>query len=132
MQKDLTAAPTAPGEQADERSADDGAWQRRVAELEAKVADLEARLDKQRSELERRREQAASAQADLLRVRDLLITSDRMLGQIKGENESLQDQLFSYQGLLQRYHDVVNSTTWKLSWKVLTPYRNFRTRQGGS
>jgi len=130
MQKDLTASPPAPAHQAD--PGDTVALNRRIGELEAKLGELETKLAKQRDELDRRREQAASAQADLLRVRDLLITSDRMLGQIKGENESLQDQLFSYQGLLERYHDVVNSTTWKLSWKVLTPYRKLRTRQGGS
>jgi chromosome segregation ATPase len=130
MQKDLTASPPAPAPPAD--SGDAAALQRRVVELEAQLADLQARFEKQSAELERRREETASAKSDLLRVRDQLITSDRMLGQVKGENESLQDQLFSYQGLLDRYHDVVNSTTWKLSWKVLTPYRRFRTRQGGS
>ena len=130
MQKDLTASPPAPAPPAD--SGDAAALQRCVVELEAQLADLQARFEKQSAELERRREETASAKSDLLRVRDQLITSDRMLGQVKGENESLQDQLFSYQGLLDRYHDVVNSTTWKLSWKVLTPYRRFRTRQGGS
>jgi chromosome segregation ATPase len=130
MQKDLTASPPAPAPPAD--PGDAAALQRRIGELEAQITDLQARLEKQSGELERRREETARAKSDLLRVRDQLITSDRMLGQVKGENESLQDQLFSYQGLLDRYHDVVNSTTWKLSWTVLTPYRRFRTRQGGS
>ena len=37
----------------------------------------------------------------------------------------------AYRREVDRYHDVVHSTTWKLSWKLLTPYRKFRSRQGG-
>jgi Mg2+ and Co2+ transporter CorA len=94
------------------------ALHRRIAQLEAQSAadaDMVERAFKERMEL--------------LRLRDLVLSTERMLGSARGEIERLNDRLFSYEGLLQRHHDVITSTTWKVAWKVFGPYRNFRSRQ---
>jgi hypothetical protein len=103
---------------ADTGVADITALRRRITQLEAQAAadaDIVERAFKERMEL--------------LRLRDLVLSTERMLGSARGEIERLNDRLFSYEGLLQRHHDVITSTTWKLAWKVFGPYRNFRSRQ---
>jgi SAM-dependent methyltransferase len=73
-------------------------------------------------------ERATEAMTQNLRLRDLLIVSERTLGQVRGENARLQDQLKGYDELASRHHAVVQSTTWRLAWKVLGPYRQARQR----
>ena len=65
-----------------------------------------------------------------LRLRDLLIVSERALGQVKGEVAFLRDQLHGYDELVE-YHDaVMASTTWKLGWKAMGPVRKLRRLLG--
>jgi SAM-dependent methyltransferase len=93
-----------------------------------------------RHELERLRsleERSVAALAETLRLRDLLIVSERTLGQAKGEILQLRDQLHHHQSLidenttlLAEKEALVNSVTWRLSVKLLSPYRQFRARIG--
>jgi SAM-dependent methyltransferase len=86
-----------------------------------------------RSEVERlraREERAVAALTETLRLRDLLIVADRNLGQLRGEITRLNDQLAGYDDLARNYEDILHSTTWRLAWKVMGPYRRARMRIG--
>jgi hypothetical protein len=138
MQQDVTTVATKRGAKPDEppvadvtRAADaigadsptgepdeTAALRQRIARLEAQAAadaDVVERAFKERMEL--------------LRLRDLVVSTERMLGSARGEIERLNDRLVSYEGLVQRHHDVVTSTTWKVAWKVFAPLRNYQTKR---
>jgi uncharacterized protein involved in exopolysaccharide biosynthesis len=86
-----------------------------------------------RDEVERlraREERAVAALTETLRLRDLLIVADRNLGQLRGEVARLNDQLAGYDDLARNYEDILHSTTWRLAWKVMGPYRRARLRIG--
>jgi SAM-dependent methyltransferase len=95
--------------------------------------ELRNELRKLRHEVERLRsrdERAVAALTETLRLRDLLIVSERELGHVRGEVVRLSDQLSGYDELAASHHALVNSTTWRLAWKVLGPYRRARQRIG--
>jgi SAM-dependent methyltransferase len=86
-----------------------------------------------RDEVERlraREERAVAALTETLRLRDLLIVAERELGTVRGEVARLNDQLAGYDDLARNYEDVLHSTTWRLAWKVMGPYRRARMRIG--
>ena len=79
-----------------------------------------------RNELERlraREERATEAMTQSLRLRDLLIVSERAVGQVKGEVTYLQDQLHGYEELTEYHRAVMASTTWRIGNKAMGPYR---------
>jgi hypothetical protein len=47
----------------------------------------------------------------------------------RGTITSLRAQLSAYAGIPEAYHQTVNSTTWRLMWLIMTPYRKVRERQ---
>lgn len=67
---------------------------------------------------------------ELLRLRDLLIGKERELGGVIGRITELESELRQFGRLPEQYREVVESTTWKLAWKILAPYRKLRTVQG--
>ena len=42
----------------------------------------------------------------------------------------LQAELSSYAGIPELYQQTVGSTTWRIMWRVMTPYRKVRERMG--
>jgi hypothetical protein len=89
------------------------------------VAGLEAELAEER----RRR----------LVMRDELIGAQHRAGEAAGRVAELEAELAAYQTLRRRceeaeakYTEVVGSTTWRLAWKVLAPYRRLRGIEGPS
>lgn len=105
-----TAAPARGG--GDER---DHAW---------RSGGLEAENEALRRELVERR-------LEVLRLRDRLIGAEEELGTALGHNASLAAELASYRGIPELYQQTIQSTTWKLMWRILTPYRKVRERLGG-
>jgi SAM-dependent methyltransferase len=108
---------------------------REIYELRRSAIELEARLDELYRQGDSDRVEAAEARAaelalENLRLRDLLIVTEREAGRAQGEVQSLSDTLHSYQALADRYHDVMASTTWRLSWALLAPLRKVRARLG--
>jgi SAM-dependent methyltransferase len=89
--------------------------------------------ERDRTELERlraREERATEAMTQSLRLRDLLIVSERALGQVKGELAFLRDQLHGYDELVEYHEAVMASTTWKIGWKAMGPVRKLRRLLG--
>jgi hypothetical protein len=82
---------------------------------EARIAELEGQL--------------AESRLEVLRLRDELIGAEAELGVARGTITSLRAQLSAYAGIPEAYHQTVNSTTWRLMWLVMTPYRKVRERQ---
>jgi SAM-dependent methyltransferase len=94
---------------------------------------LLAETRRDRRELERlrsREERATDAMTQSLRLRDLLIVSERTLGQVRGEVARLRDQLHGYDDLAARHEAVMSSMTWRIGWKMMGPYRKLRQRTG--
>ncbi len=71
----------------------------------------------------------ATDRMELLRLRDLLIGKERELGGIHGRITELESELKQFGKLPEMYKGVVESTTWKIAWKVFAPYRNLRHKQ---
>lgn len=74
--------------------------------------------------------QLLEARHDHLRSVDEALAADRRAGQALGRVRELEGEVARLLSLKDRYDAVVNSTTWKLTWKAMTPYREFRTRSG--
>jgi hypothetical protein len=55
-------------------------------------------------------------------------TSRGVIGRIT----ELEAELRRFGELPEEYTAVVQSTTWRLAWKVMAPYRKLRTLQAGS
>ena len=87
-----------------------------------------AQLRAAEAEAEEARTQLTEARLEVLRLRDQLIGAQAELGNAKGQIASLRAQLTSYAGLPEAYHQTVGSTTWRLAWMVMTPYRKLRER----
>lgn len=73
----------------------------------------------------------AEARLEILRLRDRLIGAEAELGVASGTITSLRAQLSAYAGIPEAYQQTVNSTTWRLMWLLMTPYRKLRERAGG-
>ncbi len=73
----------------------------------------------------------ATDRMELLRLRDLLIGKERELGGIRGRITELESELKQFGKLPEMYKGVVESTTWKIAWRVFSPYRNLRHKQVG-
>jgi len=134
MQQDVTTVATKRGAKPDEPPMGDdvgiGADRPNgepddIAALRHRIARLEAQASADADVVER----AFKERMELLRLRDLVVSTERMLGSARGEIERLNDRLVSYEGLVQRHHDVVMSTTWKVAWKVFAPLRNYQTKR---
>ncbi|MCC5953292.1 MAG: methyltransferase domain-containing protein [Acidimicrobiia bacterium] len=89
------------------------------------VARLSADAEASRSELHERR-------LEVLRLRDRVIGREEELGTALGRLAEAESELSSYTGLPERYHEVVHSTTWRLMWRIMTPYRKIRERTGAA
>lgn len=98
----------------DQRTGEKAAPAKRTAELEA--------------ENERLRDELADARLEVLRVRDKLIGAEAELGTALGTIASLHAELSAYHGIPELYRQTVGSTTWRLMWRVMTPYRKVRER----
>lgn len=98
----------------DQPSGPKAAPSKRVAELEA--------------ENERLRDELADARLEVLRVRDKLIGAEAELGTALGTVTALQAELSAYHGIPELYQQTVGSTTWRMMWRVMTPYRKVRER----
>jgi hypothetical protein len=90
--------------------------------------DPEAQLDDARAEIERLRDELADSRLEVLRLRDKLIGAEAELGTALGRITHLHAELSAYAGLPELYQQTVGSTTWRLMWKVMTPYRKVRER----
>jgi SAM-dependent methyltransferase len=108
---------------------------REIYELRRSAIELESRLDDLYREGAQGRVDAAEARAaelaiENLRLRDLLIVVEREAGQAQGQVQTLGDTLQGYKALADRYHEVMSSTTWRLSWALLAPLRKLRAKLG--
>lgn len=92
------------------------AFERTEAELRGRVDALEAELVDERHRRLRAVDEAESAVA--------------RMGTALGRSRELEAEIARLQSLGDRYHDVVNSTSWRLMWRAMTPYRVARTRLG--
>lgn len=104
----------APQEATEETSRD---MEQALAEAQAQVATLEAAV--------------LDAERRSLMMRDELIGATTQLGHAAGRAAELQAEVAALAMLRPRYEEVVGSTTWRLAWRVLTPYRVLRTRAAG-
>lgn len=97
------------------------------------LQDLHEELQQRHVELAKERDDIKLLQAtdrmELLRLRDLLIGRERELGGIRGRITELESELKQFGKLPEMYKGVVESTTWKIAWKVFSPYRNLRHKQ---
>jgi hypothetical protein len=97
------------------------------------LQDLHEDLQQRHVELAKERDDIKLLQAtdrmELLRLRDLLIGKERELGGIRGRITELESELKQFGKLPEMYKGVVESTTWKIAWKVFSPYRNLRHKQ---
>lgn len=93
---------------------------------------LAVERDQIRAERDAQRENFRSEQVELLRLRDLLIGKEHELGGVIGRITELESELRRYGDLPEEYRAVVQSTTWRLAWKVMGPYRKLRTLQAGA
>lgn len=92
--------------------------------------DLQERHRALASERDELAGQAAGFKTETYRLRDLLIGREQEAGHLRGRVFEAEAQLMEYGELPQRYHDVVHSTTWRLAWKLMAPYRKVRERLG--
>lgn len=91
-------------------------------ELQAQLADLAHERDGLKRQL-------GVMGVELLRLRDLLIGRERELGGVAGRIAELESELKQFGKLTERYRSVVNSTTWRVSWKVFAPLRKLQARR---
>ena len=105
-------------------------------DLQVRHHDLAAQRDSIALERDRlhdaRNDQVDANQSDrqeVLRLRDLLIGLEQEHGGALGRITELESELNRYGKLPDQYRDVVESTTWRLAWKVMGPYRRLRTMQ---
>ena len=99
-------------------------------EIEAADQPDTSMVTRRLEQLEAREQEVAATLTQTLRLRDLLIVNERALGIAQGEIAQLHDQLAGHGDLVRAHDALVNSTTWRIAWKVLTPYRNARHRLG--
>lgn len=92
-------------------------------------ADAE-RLAALRAENDQLRDALADRELEVLALRDRLIGAEAELGTALGHNAGLQAELSSYAGIPELYQQTVGSTTWRIMWRVMTPYRKVRERMG--
>jgi len=85
-------------------------------ELQARIDVLESELIDERHNRLRSVDEAESAVA--------------RLGTALGRQKELEAEIARLRSLGDRHDDVVNSTTWRMMWKVLAPYRQARSRLG--
>ena len=78
-------------------------------------ADAE-RLAALRAENDQLRDALADRELEVLALRDRLIGAEA--------------ELSSYAGIPELYQQTVGSTTWRIMWRVMTPYRKVRERMG--
>lgn len=79
---------------------------------------------------QRLRDDLVERELEVLRLRDLLIGAEAELGTALGHKAGLEAELSSYRGIPELYQRTVGSTTWRIMWRVLTPYRKVRERMG--
>lgn len=94
-------------------------WRERAQEADA----LGRRVDELESQLR-------EAQHVRLRAVDASVAAERKAGTALGRVRELESEIARLQSLEHRYNEVINSTTWQLTWKALTPYRELRHRSG--
>jgi SAM-dependent methyltransferase len=104
--------------------------ERQLEEAHARTGTDVERLRAELERLQAREERAVAALTETLRLRDLLIVAERDLGRLRGEVTRLNDQLAGFDDLVQAHEDVLHSTTWRLAWKAMGPYRRARARIG--
>jgi SAM-dependent methyltransferase len=117
----LTAAPQVDGE---------------LAEARAKIERLERELWIARDAAVGAEASKGAATAQLRGVRSALEAAqahqqmwDALITQLEGVNsEQLGRSLTELDRVRHRLHEVENSTTWKVGWKLLAPYRRLRGR----
>ena len=91
--------------------------------LNAELAAAHARIEALEAEvIEQRHER--------LRIVDEAVGANRRAGQALGRVRELEGEVARLHSLRTRYEEVINSTTWQLSWKALAPYRALRERGG--
>jgi SAM-dependent methyltransferase len=108
-------------------------YQRETIELRQTALRLVRELEEveangELARLRAREERAVAALTETLRQRDLHIVSERALGQARGDIRRLEDQLHGHDELVAHHHALLNSTTWRLIWKLMTPYRRLREK----
>jgi hypothetical protein len=125
----------------------DRSWLRirtEARETRTKLLELEARLEALAptsdrpgaspfdlgTDVERLREEQAELQVEILRLRDLIVGKEAELGSALGEVAKLSALLMRYEGLSQRYDEVLHSTSWRLMWTLGAPLRKLRARRG--
>lgn len=81
------------------------------------------------------RSRRAEEEQKMLLLRDELIGEQRRAGELAGRVAELEAELAAYQPLRTRYaeieaqyQEVIGSTTWRVAWKLLAPYRKLRGR----
>jgi cyclopropane fatty-acyl-phospholipid synthase-like methyltransferase len=81
------------------------------------------------------RERIVQAERRALMLKDELMGATARSGELAARLELMQGDFASQGNLRQRYVElearhraVVNSTTWRLAWKVMAPYRRLRGR----
>lgn len=112
-------------EQAAGQASDD---QSRVAELEAKVVELQTNLMIAKDAAIGARAEAATAEANLhLHLTDLH-AMQTYYNDIEPRVEELRRHAAAGIDAGQQVQEIHNSTTWKLMWALLTPYRKLKTR----
>lgn len=97
---------------------------------------LSSRIREDRSENGRVRElqeQLTEETHRRLVMQDELIGAQRRAGELAGRLAELESELVAHHSLRGRceeaetkYREVVESTTWRLAWKLLAPYRRLR------
>jgi hypothetical protein len=121
----------------------DRSWLRlrtEARETRAKLLELQARLEglvstsngsgtspiDRDTEVERLRQERRKLQVEILRLRDLVVGKEAELGSALGEVAKLRALVMRYEGLSQRYEEVVHSTSWRLVWALGAPLRKLR------
>lgn len=105
----------------------------RIQELASRIAEDRAAGGSGDLSFRELQEQLAAERKARLTMRDELIGAQRHAGEVAGRLAEMESELAAHRSLRARceeaetkYREVVESTTWRLSWKLMAPYRRLR------
>jgi hypothetical protein len=98
-----------------------------ILQLQERLADAE-RVTPSDALTEHLEALVADAEA-LFGRRDTIIGLEAQLGEALGRVRELEAEVRRMRDGQRYLDDVLGSTTWKLTWKLMAPYRRFRGRQ---
>lgn len=96
---------------------------------------LQAEVDDLRAQLSVQEERAVDAEMRFLVAKDEVLGAHARAGEMAARLVELEGETGAGVGLLQRYAElqaahnaVLQSTSWRLTWKLMAPYRRHRAR----